>query len=291
MARGDEYMPEQVSETAAVQGPGGTAMSPDDPETMRYLTGLGFMFEDPMQFAFDPTKAQGWKTAGLELLSSMRPELKGPLEFASGQSFFQRGLEGGRPMKEIGSPLGQIAANLGGVPLEDRPFDRGGPSVAEQMLMNSPLSRYLTTARQMTSPYPRALQGKYSDAAKTAFNLLTGLRFTDVTRPQQRGIMRQRAEAAIRALPSRSGRDFLQTYVPKKDIAELATGGRVREAAQAESLNLLLRRLRAEARDRSKEKSERLLGGGEQVRRQQAEIDAIIEMLRRQAPVTKLYGR
>ena len=291
MTRGEEFMPEHVSETAAVQVPGGTPVSPDDPETRRYLTGLGFMFEDPMQFAFDPTKAQGWKTAGLELLSSARPEIKGPLEFAAGQSFFQRGLEGGRPMREIGSPVGQIFENLSGVPLEDRPFDRGGPGLAEQFAMNSPLSRYITTARQMSSPYPRALQGKYSDAAKTAFNLLTGLRFTDVTRPQQRGIVRQRAEAAIRALPSRAGRDFLQTYVPKRDIVDLATGGRVREAAQAEALNLLLRRLRAEARVRSKEKQERLLGGGEEVRRHQAETDAIIEMLRQKLPVTELYGR
>jgi len=291
LARGDEIMPEHVSETAAVQVPGGGPLSPDDPETLRYLTGFGLMAEDPLSFAFNPLSAQAWKTTGLELLSSMRPEIKGPLEFATGQSFFQRSLEGGRPMSDIGSPIRQIAANLSGQPLEDRDFDRGGPSIPEQMLMNSPLSRYITTARQMSSPYPRALQGRYSDAAKAAFNLTTGLRFTDVTRPQQRGIIRQRAEAAIRNLPSRAGRDFLQAYVPKRDIAELATGGRVREAAQAESLNLLLRRLRAESRERAKSTQERRLGGSEEVRQHQAEIDAIIEMLRQKLPVTELYRR
>ena len=290
LARGDEYMPEHVAETAAMQVPGKTPLSPSDPETLRYLTGLGFMFEDPLAFAANPLSKHGWETGVLELLSSMRPEIKAPLEFGARQSFFQRGPSGGRPMKEIGSPIGQIMENLSGVPLEERDYHRGGPAMWEQALMNSPFSRYITTARQLTSPAPRALRGQYSDAAKAAFNVLTGLRFTDVTRPQQQGIIRQRAEAAIEKLPSRVGREFLQTYVPKRSIVGLVEEGKVREAAQAESLNLLLRRLRSESRTRAKGKKERRLGK-EGVVRQDAEINAIIEMLRKQLPVTELYKR
>ena len=289
LARGEGYMPDYISQTAAARVPEGTPISPDDPETARYLTGFGLMFEDPLSMAFNPLDQRGWKSAGLELASAMRPELKMPAEFLTGQSFFQRGPSGGRPLRELGSPFQQIASNLSGIPLEDRPFRRGGPGVLEQLAMNSPLSRYITTARQLSSPVPRALQGKYSDAAKSAFNVLTGLRLSDVTLAGQRKEQRMRTEEAIRSLPSATGRDYLQTYVPKRDVVGLAEGGDLRQAAQAEALNAILRRLRVESRERAAEKQERRLGGKVEVDRRQEEIDAIIEMLRKQLPATSLY--
>jgi hypothetical protein len=77
------------------------------------------------------------------------------------------------------------------------------PDIVEFAAANSPASRYITTARQITDPRKHPLS--------LAANLATGVRVTDVSPEAQDAILRHRASALTRQL---GGRTFSQSYFP-----------------------------------------------------------------------------
>jgi hypothetical protein len=150
----------------------------------------------------------------MEAASRMNPLIKGPLEWMSGQTFFQKGPAGGRPLKDLDPTVGRTIANikqqLGG---EETRFAKPvmGSSALEFVLANSPLSRVLTTARTASDPRKGAL-GKI-------WNLGTGFKVTDVSPGSQDALLQERADQAMKTL---GARDFTLTYLPEDVKAGLS---------------------------------------------------------------------
>lgn len=188
----DPSVPDYIGNTASI--PLGSL--PDG--SKRYLTGLGLMHEDPLGFVDSP---QG---IGLELLSRTNPFIKAPLEFATGQSFFQRGIEGGRALEDLDPVLGRTLANIGTYfgRTSDQPIRT--PQLLELAVSNSPLARAATTARTLTDPR--------KGFGARALNTLSGFRVSDVSpAAQERALERQAAAEILR----RGGRTFERPYFPE----------------------------------------------------------------------------
>ncbi len=219
----DEMTPDYVAESAAI--PLGEAQD----GTKRYVTGLGLPFEDPLSFL-----GGGLRGAGLEALSRGNPLLKGPLEWATGQSFFQKGPEGGRPLEDLDPTIGRTIANLTG---SDRPVTFPGSQAMEAVLGNSPLSRALTSARQLSDP-------RKGVGAKAA-NLLTGVRVADVSPAVQDSLLREQAQKILKSYPE--ARTYTQTFVPKDEWAKLAPDERLKVQELTTILNVLSKRAQRRA--------------------------------------------
>ena len=235
-----DIAPDYVRETASIPVKEGTMLGGllgTPPEgTDRYITGLGLMHEDP--FSFGPNA----KGAGLEMLSRMNPLIKGPLEAATGQSFFQKGVDGGRRLDDLDPLLGRLASNLGqnvGLippgPTDPEKF----PGWLEQAAANSPFTRALSSARILSDPR------KGWAAALTP--LLTGVRLTDVSPGSK--------DALIRDLLQRAEKDagasvFERVYFSDEDKAKMSKS----EREEAEKLEALANVLAQRAKDRKKEK-------------------------------------
>ena len=98
-----ELVPDYVAETTAVP------LGEDSEGNRNYITGFGLAFEDPLSFA-----GKGLRGAGLEALSRMHPLLKAPLEYSTGELFFQAGPDGGRDLKDADPLIGRTLANIMG---------------------------------------------------------------------------------------------------------------------------------------------------------------------------------
>lgn len=129
--------------------------------TRRYLTRLGLPFED-----LGNTSARG-------ILGSLNPLLKYPLEQATGRQMFSD-----RDLRDLHSRIGDLVPG-------------GAPPAIENALMNSPLSRIITTASTIAderkSPFDKLL------------NLGTGLKVSDVNVDQaRRNVVRDFINDALR---------------------------------------------------------------------------------------------
>ena len=174
----DELAPDYVRESASI--PLGDALGPVPEGTDRYLAGLGLMHEDA--FSFGPNM----KGAGLELLGRTNPFIKAPLEMATGQSFFQKGPEGGRPLDDLDPLIGRLYANV------TRSEDPARlPQWLEQTVANSPLARGLSTARQLTDRRKSWGGDSRIPGPASLLNVLTGLRITDVSPGSKDAIVRE----------------------------------------------------------------------------------------------------
>jgi hypothetical protein len=216
-AQGDEpeIMPPHVAESAAIPWQVGAKEG-----NKRYITSLGLMHEDPFQFV---PSGGGLKGLGLEVASRMNPLVKGPAEYITGQSFFQRGPEGGRSADDLDPTLGRILANVSG---KDTPVKT--PKVLEQLLSNSPLSRAMTTARTATD--------RRKGPISRGFNLLTGAKVTDVSPQAQERELRNLLNKAIKET---GGRTFSTQYLPEDILAEMTPEQRA-AAEQYLALNQML---------------------------------------------------
>src|SRR5690606_12752161 len=100
--RENEFTPESVAGTTAIP------LGKDD-GNLRFLTGLGLGFEDPLSLlrpGAGPTDfAQN--TFG-ELAGRLNPLIKMPMELAAGRQFFS-----GRDLDELDSGIGRIISNVG----------------------------------------------------------------------------------------------------------------------------------------------------------------------------------
>jgi hypothetical protein len=207
LARGnDPSTPDYVAETAAIP------LGQTEDGTKRFVTGFGLMHEDPLSFFGSP------KEAMLETLSRSNPLLKGSLEFATGQSFFQRGPDGGRPMNELDPVIGRTLANIGnltGLRESTDPVRYPGAGFIEQVASNSPLSRVLTTARTLTDTR--------KDPLTKAANLLSGVRIADISPGAQD---RATLEKVTQALKAGGARTFSSTSIPADRLAAMSPAER-----------------------------------------------------------------
>ncbi len=186
-----ELTPDYVAETAAI--PTGTL----EDGSQRYITGFGFQHEDPLSFA-----GGGVKGGLLEALSRLNPIAKAVPELASGQTFFQKGPVGGRPLEDLDPLLGRTLSNVLG---REKPVKL--PASLEYLAANSPAARALTTARTLTDKRKWNLGG--------LANAATGVRVTDVSQASRDAIERERVAQVIKDM---GGKSFQKVYIPKAEL-------------------------------------------------------------------------
>ena len=213
--------PDYIAGTAAVP------LEPGPTGADRFLTGFGFAHEDPASFL-----GAGVRGGALEALSRTNPIFfKGPLEFATNESFFQRGPSGGRALTDLDPVLGRTAANVLG---RDKALQF--PQGLEVAFSNSPLSRFGTAIRTATDTR--------KTAADKAANLLTGFKVTTVPERTKDAILREGLAERMRSLGARS---FTRNYFPKQMIQRMPPDQK-QAALEFQALNNMLAK---RARDRA----------------------------------------
>lgn len=208
-------LPDYLANSTAIPLPSGESGQP------RYLTGLGLGYEDPMSFL-----GGGVRGAMAEALSRTTPLLKAPIEWATGESLFQRGPSGGRELSDLDPTIGRMISNLTGrkdaTPL---PLGEG----LEFLASNSPASRFLTTARTLADPRKGVL-------AKTT-NLLTGAKVTDVPEATYDAMAREYLKDTMRHTPGAS--TFERVSFSKDNLAKMDPEERQRAMMLQAAMNML----------------------------------------------------
>jgi hypothetical protein len=161
--RTDEFLPPYLGTGLALP------LGAEDPQTgmRRYLTRI----DTPIEQVGDLIKPGGLTEKGMGLLSQLNPLLKAPLELMTGKQFFT-----GRELEDL-QPI-------------------TGSQFLDQALMNSPLSRLITTGRTLADT-------RKWDPYAIPLNLLTGAKVSDVDVPKYRSIAeREYVEDVLRGLPN-----------------------------------------------------------------------------------------
>lgn len=196
----------------------------------RYLT----QFDLPHEILNDLVQVGpgGAEQTGLSALGQVNPLLKGPLELATGKQFFS-----GRELRDLDPRTGRLLNQAG---VLDDPRSSKLVNAADQVIMNSPLSRIVSTVGQLADTR-KSVKDK-------AINLLTGVRISQVDMDKQREIeARNMLENLLRGRPGVSVNESL--YIPKDERANLDP-----ETAQLmQALQAIQKR--AQQRRRAKEKA------------------------------------
>jgi hypothetical protein len=219
-------VPDYVSDTASIN----LGDQPDGGK--RFLTGLGMMHEDPLSLLSSSPKGMG-----LELLSRLSPFIKAPLEMITGQSFFQKGVEGGRPIEDLDPVLGRTLANLAGQKEAVKL-----PTAIEQIATNSPLARLFAATRTASDPR--------KGIGTKALNLGTGIRVTDISQTTQDTVLRELLEQAEKEMGARV---YKKHYFPKDVLAGMGDT----ELERATKLRALSAMLSARAKKAAAERREK----------------------------------
>jgi cell division protein FtsI/penicillin-binding protein 2 len=130
--------------------------------------------------------------------------------------------------------LGRLASNITG---REQPYKF--PSLLEAVVSNSPASRYLTTARQLTDPRKGIL-------AKAA-NTMTGLRIADVSPAVQDRLLMDMISTEMKGL---GARNFTKSFVPDYIQNNLTP----EQAERIKKLQEMVKTLESRQRQRKKDK-------------------------------------
>ena len=246
-----ELAPEYVRQTASMPVEGDSVLSKifgAPPEGVdRYVAGLGLMNEDLFSLAPDAGSLMR------EFLGRSNPLIKGPLEYATNQSFFQSGPEGGRSLDDMDPLIGRLLANVTGQEDAVRL-----PKMLEQAAANSPVARLLTTMRTLTDKRKQSDYGGFlperTPGPATLFNLLSGIRVTDVS-PGSR-------DAIVRDLLNREMKDtgasvFERVSFTKEDLAKMSPTERENAIKLQALANVLARRSKERKREREKAEAQK----------------------------------
>jgi len=225
-------LPPHIAQTSAIPLPPGPSGDP------RYMSGIGLMFEPAMEYVGNP------KQVGLALASQLNPIAKAPMEYISGQTFFQRGLRGGRALTELDPTIGRLVSNV--IPGVDKPPRL--PNWIEHLSANLPTSRILTTMRTLTDPRKRIKPGVAIPGAAAWANVLTGLRVTDVPMSAQERVIKEVVHSLMEKIPG--ARAYERVYVPEELRATMPPEEQawVEELDQATSILQKRQRARVEER-------------------------------------------
>jgi hypothetical protein len=200
----------------------------DEQGNANYITGLGMPWEQPLEYFGSFPSPQNALREGI---SQLHPGIKAPLEWATGQSFFQRGMGGGgRPLEDLDPTLGRIGGNIAG---RLEPFSLGAG--VEFAFANSPASVFGTAIRKATD---QRKPGLYRIA-----NLLTGANISTVGPATQDATVRDRATTEMRGLGADA---FTRVYFSKDELARMSPEQR----AKAERLQALQSVLAQRAKQR-----------------------------------------
>jgi hypothetical protein len=246
-------LPENVQKTTAIEIPS------DEPGGKKFISTLGFM-EEPfygtvaplLQVPFSMAQAVGVPVkAGAtpmqaggefvrEILSQSNPFVKGLAEWAFGRStYFGGGEAGGRELRSLTPPFGQLVSRVAGAAGYDlpvRPFGFGADPIMRPMeyfVGASPLSRFISTASGLLDPRKSILE--------RAVNLGVGIKTTDVSAAQMAA---QTNEALRNAMTAYGARTFIKPYFRPEDLASMDPVAR----RQADLLNNMSRWMSYKAR-------------------------------------------
>lgn len=228
----DPFTPDYLGQSTAIP----LGMNADGSRS--YVTGLGLMHEDPLSFL-----GGGVRGALAEGISRTSPLIKAPIEWASGESFFQRGPEGGRELGDMDPTIGRTLNNIGravGLTDSTEAVRFPGSEGIEFLAGNSPASRLLTTARQLTD------QREGSTPFKKFLNTMTGTRLTTVSPAARDAIVRELTQAFAKDL---GASDFRMVRFTKQQIADLEKTDPV-QAQVAKEINQIMAGLSKRAKDR-----------------------------------------
>lgn len=242
----DQPLPQYVRETTSIP----LGKSPDG--TARFITGLGLAHEDPFSFlGGQPTPGGLARSMGVEAVSRSNPLLKGPLEWLTGESFFQRGPMGGRELSDMDPTVGRLLVNLGlqkENPISGRAPEFGG-GFTEHALANSPFARLLTTARTLTDKRkwenPTAFPG---DAL--ALNTLTGIKTSDISPAAQDAVLRDALQPLL--MQELGGRAYTNVYIPDAAIEQAIKSGNYELAGKMQAAKRIMAMLRERAKNRKR---------------------------------------
>jgi hypothetical protein len=214
--------------------------------TDRYLTGFGLMHEDALSFG------PSVRGAGLEALSRMNPFLKGPLEWATGQTFFQRGPEGGRDLDKLDPTVGRLVANVMGQTEQDD--SKKFPLWMEQIVANSPIARLTTTARSLTDPRKRSETVPFMPGPAALFNTLSGVRVSDVSPGSKDAILREMLSSEME---DAGASVFERVYFSKEELAKMSPAARVNAIKLQGLANVLAKRAKERKAERDAAKAKK----------------------------------
>lgn len=223
----DATTPDYVSETLSIPNP----FESGEGGVKSYWTGFGLPFEQHFQYL-----GGGARGALREGLSQLNPLAKAPLEWATNQSFFQRGPSGaGRPLDDLDPTLGRTLSNVMG---REEPVPI--PRSLEFLLANSPATRVMTATRQATDPRKSVLD--------RMLNAFTGARVTDISPAAQDAVLRDRSIEMMRGMAAAT---FEKVYFRKDDLGSMTP----EERQMAERLTQLQTILASRAKQRRAEKA------------------------------------
>jgi len=156
-----DYIPQYLQGNVAVP-----AGAPVDGKQQFFST-----FGLPAEEAFGKIRPSSLQDTLMGFAANLNPMVKGPLEYLTDRQFFSgRQLSDLRPSSLVSSMTEAITG--AGDPRRDQ--------MLTQLLMNTPATRFLTTAQRLADPRKAWWQ--------TALNLGTGVRVTDVDLDKQRAI-------------------------------------------------------------------------------------------------------
>ncbi len=192
------YTPDYLSSGVAI--PMGQNLNPQTGRMdTRYLNKVGLPFEEALERMKFTNNLPNPVATMRSYLGSMNPLVKAPLEMATDTQFHS-----GRKLSDLRSE--GVFGGLGMLP----------PEVAQpltQILANSPVARFGTTADKLIDPR--------KSAGIKALNLLTGVGITDVDTDRLREVeARKEAEAALRRDPN--VKSFTNMYVPAGQANQLS---------------------------------------------------------------------
>jgi hypothetical protein len=230
--------PEYIANQASIP----LGESPDG--TKSYISGFGLMHEDAAQML--GTAITG-DVSGLanEALSQSSPLVKGLVETATGRSLFQRGLTGGRELRDMDPSVGRVINNVGeGLGLVQPGAEPVRlPFGADMLIGNSPLSGYVSQLKQLTDT--RSPLGTVGTPLAKALNLLSGIRVARINPAQGDQVIREKNQELQRSL---GGKPYVITYIPKERLKAMTP----EERAVANASNELSKILYARQKGRVK---------------------------------------
>lgn len=202
--------PEYISQGVSIP------LSPDKDGSLNFITGLGLMHESvlPMGDAVSNFLFSGDVQKPLyEVGGMLNPAPKAVIENMLNRSLFQEDPRGGRLLDDMDPPLGRIGSNIAkGLGIRDSDEAMKTPKLLESLVSNSPMSKYVSTLKQVTDTRKNLFPTK-------ALNTLTGVKISKVSPQAQDQILRERSSILMNSL---GGRTFERDYIPEDVLQSLS---------------------------------------------------------------------
>lgn len=189
----DRYVPGYMASGVSVP------LGPAVDGNRQYISKLGLPAEEAFERMHFKNGLPDIRATALDYMGAINPLIKAPLEQLFNTQFHTQ-----RKLTDLKS---QGAASAIG-----RAFGEDNPQLLSQVLANSPISRFVSSADKLMDPRKSAIQ--------KAVNMMTGVRVTDVDIEKQKAIeLRSEIEKLMEGHPGLS--KFARFYVKPEDAAKL----------------------------------------------------------------------